>query len=168
MTTFIPERQTEDGRLAKVEVDDAFEAVVEFANGAVGTLEASRFAKGRKNNNCWEINGEKGSVAFDMERLNELEVYLPEEGGSDATGFRRVLVTEANHPYVGVWWPQGHIIGWEHTFVHQLHHFIDAVVNDKDVAPECATFEDGYKNAVICDAIAESARTGRKVTISYD
>ena len=166
-TTFIPERKTEDGRTMKVEVDDAFEAIVRFENGAVGTLEASRFARGRKNANTFEINGEKGSIAFNMERLNELEVYLPEEGNGDVDGFRQVLVTEANHPYVNVWWPQGHIIGWEHTFVHQLHHFLDAVVNGTEVGPLCGTFEDGYRNAVICDAILESARAGRRVEITY-
>ncbi|MDB5074991.1 MAG: oxidoreductase domain protein [Chloroflexi bacterium] len=167
MKTFIPERKTEDGRIAHVAVDDAFEAIVEYANGAVGTLEASRFALGRKNSNRFEINGEKGSIAFDMERLNELQVYLPEEGKPDTAGFRDVLVTEASHPYVGVWWPQGHIIGWEHTFVHELHHFVSAVVNDTPVGPECGTFVDGYRNAVICDAIAEAARTGQRVNIAY-
>jgi predicted dehydrogenase len=167
MTTFIPERKTDTGQTAKVTVDDAFEAIVEYENGAVGTLESSRFATGRKNFNTWEVNGEKGSISFNMERLNELEVYLPEEGKGDATGFQQVLVTEASHPYLDVWWPQGHIIGWEHTFVHELHHFIDAVVNDKEVGPLCATFEDGYRNAVICDAITESARTGNRVQIQY-
>ncbi|HXT36861.1 MAG TPA: Gfo/Idh/MocA family oxidoreductase [Chloroflexota bacterium] len=166
-TTFIPERKTEDGRTVQVDVDDAFEAIVQFENGAVGTLEASRFARGRKNANTFEINGEKGSIAFNMERLNELEVYLPEEGKGDVDGFRQVLVTEANHPYVNVWWPQGHIIGWEHTFVHQLHHFLDAVVHGTEVGPLCGTFEDGYRNAVICDAILESARAGRRVDIAY-
>jgi predicted dehydrogenase len=167
-TTFIKERKTDTGATAQVGVDDAFEAIVEFENGTVGTLEATRFAKGRKNYNAFEINGEKGSIAFNMERLNELEVYLPEEETrTDATGFRQVLVTEANHPYVGVWWPQGHIIGWEHTFVHELHHFIGAVVNGTSVGPEGATFEDGYRNAVVCDAIVESARSRRRVDIRY-
>jgi len=166
-TTFIPERKTEDGKTVKVDVDDAFEAIVQYANGAVGTLEATRFALGRRNSNTFEINGEKGSIAFNMERLNELEVYLPGESKADVQGFSQVLVTEANHPYVNVWWPSGHIIGWEHTFVHQLHHFLDAVVNDKEVGPLCGTFEDGYRNAVICDAISESARTGQRVEIAY-
>ncbi|HWE63028.1 MAG TPA: Gfo/Idh/MocA family oxidoreductase [Chloroflexota bacterium] len=165
--TFIKERTREDGSRASVNVDDAFEAVVEFENGAVGTLEATRFALGRKNHNAFEINGEKGSIAFNMERLNELEVYLPEEGKADTAGFRQVLVTESYHPFMDVWWPQGHIIGWEHTFIHELHHFLGAVVDDTDVAPVGATFEDGYRNAVICDAIVESARSGRRVDITY-
>lgn len=166
--TFITEREREDGTTGSVGVDDAFEAIVEFENGAVGTLEASRFASGRKNYNSFEINGEMGSISFNMERLNELEVYLPGEGAADVTGFRQVLVTEANHPFMDVWWPQGHIIGWEHTFVHELHHFLGAVVDDTEVGPDCATFEDGYRNAVICDAILESARSGRRVDIVYE
>lgn len=165
--TFITERDVVGGGRASVGVDDAFEAAVEFASGAVGTLEASRFAPGRKNYNAFEINGSKGSISFDMERLNELEVYLPEEGQADASGFRRVLVTEPSHPEMSVWWPQGHIIGWEHSFVHELHHFLGAVVGSNEVAPIGATFEDGYRNAVICDAIGESAKSGRRVDIAY-
>ncbi|HEY7355177.1 MAG TPA: Gfo/Idh/MocA family oxidoreductase, partial [Ktedonobacterales bacterium] len=148
--TFIPERATETGGKKPVTVDDAFAATLTFANGAIGTLEATRFARGRKNHQAWEINGEKGALAFNMERLNELEVYLPEEESSgDAQGFRQVLVTESNHPFVGVWWPSGHIIGWEHTFVHEIRHFFDAVVNKRSVAPEAADFEDGYRASVV-------------------
>lgn len=166
-TTFIKERSRDDGSRASVGVDDAFEAIVEFQNGAVGTLEASRFAPGRKNHNAFEINGELGSIAFNMERLNELEVHLPHQDASDVSGFRQVLVTEASHPFMDVWWPQGHIIGWEHTFVHELHHFLGAVVHNTNVEPDCATFVDGYRNAVICDAIVESAKSGRRIDINY-
>ena len=168
--TFIGERDAPDtpGQRRSVDVDDAFEAVVEFENGAVGTLEASRFATGRKNQNVFEINGEKGSIAFNLERLNELEVHLPDADPADAQGFRNVLVTEANHPFLEWWWPQGHIIGWEHTFVHEINHLLDAIVSDKDVAPYGATFEDGYRNAVICDAILESARERRSVDVQYE
>ena len=165
--TFIPERPTGDGGRAKVTVDDAFEAVVEFDNGAVGTLEASRFAPGRKNHEVFEINGSKGSLRFNLERFNELEVYWAETGRSETRGFTDVLVSDANHPFWEHWWPEGHIIGWEHTFVHEFAHLLDAIVNDKDVAPLGATFEDGYRNAVICDAILQSAAEGRRVEISY-
>ena len=151
-----------------MDVDDAFEAAVEFQNGAVGTLEATRFAPGRKNANTFEINGERGSIAFDLERMNNLQVYLAGTEPQEANGFRDVLVTEAFHPFWEHWWPQGHIIGWEHTFVHELAHFLDAVVNDKEVGPYGATFEDGYKNAVVCDAIVRSAREGRRVEIAYE
>ena len=167
-TTFIPERSTADGGKGKVTVDDAFAATVTFENGAIGTLEATRFASGRRNHQALEINGEKGSLAFNMERLNELEVYMPEEEAHhDVQGFRTVLVTESYHPFVGAWWPTGHIIGWEHTFVHEVKHFFDCVVAGKSVAPEGADFEDGYRASVVSDAILESARTGQRVAISY-
>ncbi len=166
--TFITERQGEGGATRRVGVDDAFVAAVRFQNGAIGTLEASRFAKGRKNHQIIEINGEKGSIAFDLERLNELQVYLPEEETTrDATGFRDVLVTEPDHPYVGAWWPQGHIIGWEHSFVHEIRHFFECVVTGRPVGPEGADFEDGYRASVVTDAIVESANSGRRVDIVY-
>jgi predicted dehydrogenase len=143
------------------DVDDAFEAVAEFEGGAVGTLESTRFAAGRKNAFSWEINGSKGSLAFDMERLNELQ-------HSEGTkGFRTILVSEADHPFWEWWWPHGHIIGWEHTFVHELHHLLDAIATDKDVAPHGATLEDGYRAAEVCDAIVRSSESGRREAITY-
>ncbi len=159
--TFIKERPTDDGGRDTVDVDDAFVSLVQFANGAIGTLEASRYGNGRKNHQRIEINGSKGSIVFDLERLNELEVHLSDsEPGSHAQGFRRVLVTEADHPFWKYWWPHGHIIGWEHTFVHEFTHLLEAIVNDTDVAPYGADFEDGYRAAVICDAVLESAANG--------
>jgi predicted dehydrogenase len=167
-TTFINERETADGGKRPVTVDDAFAASVTFDNGAIGTLEATRFATGRRNHNAIEINGEKGSLAFNMERLNELEVFLPEEESpKDSHGFRQVLVTEGYHPYVGVWWPAGHIIGYEHTFVHEIYHFLDAIVNGKSITPDGADFEDGYRAAAVAEAIQASASTGQRVTIEY-
>src|ERR671911_844680 len=144
------------------DVDDAFEAVVEFEGGALGTIEASRFCPGRKNAFTWEINGSKGSIAFDLERLNELEVNLKgSKPGEHAQGFRDVLVSEADHPFWEHWWPHGHIIGWEHSFVHEIHHLLSAIAKDEDVAPHGATFEDGYRAAEICDAIVRSSESGR-------
>ncbi len=141
------------------EVDDAFEAVAEFENGAVGTLEASRFAPGRKNAFSWEINGSKGSLGFDLERLNELQ-------WSEGTqGFQTILVSEADHPFWEWWWPHGHTIGWEHTFVHELHHLLAAIAADTAVGPHGATFEDGYAAAEVCDAILRSAESGRRERI---
>ena len=165
--TFISERPLPDGKMAKVDVDDAFVASVEFANGGIGTLECSRFAAGHKNYNCFEINGEKGSIRFNLEKLNELEVFWVGEEPQETQGFHQVNVTESYHPFMSNWWPQGHIIGWEHTFVHQFHHFLDCIVNKKDVAPYAATFEDGYRNAVICDAIMESAAGRRQVDVRF-
>jgi predicted dehydrogenase len=165
--TFIKDRPLPDGSgTGTVDVDDAFAALVEFENGALGILEASRFAAGRKNHEVLEINGSKGSISFNLERFNELDVYW-KDGRRETQGFTNVLVTESYHPFWEHWWPQGHIIGWEHTFVHEIAHLLDAIVNDKDVGPLGATFEDGYRNAVICDAILESAESGRRVSIEY-
>jgi predicted dehydrogenase len=166
--TFIEERPL-DGQegTGKVDVDDAFVAAMEFSNGAVGTLEATRFAGGRKNYNCFEINAEKGSVRFNLERMNELEVFWVGEEPKTTQGFHKVLVTEDYHPWWENWWPHGHIIGWEHTFVHEISHLLDCIVNDREVGPHGATFEDGYRAAVICDAIGESAATRRQVDIKY-
>jgi predicted dehydrogenase len=143
------------------EVDDAFETAVTFEGGAVGTIEASRFAPGRKNALAWELNGSKGSLAFDLERLNELQV-------SEGTkGFRTRLVTEADDPFWQWWWPHGHVIGWEHTFVHELHHLLEAIAGSGSVAPHGATFEDGYRAAEVCDAVLRSDASGRREPVVY-
>ena len=125
-------------------------------------------ATGRKNALTFEINGTKGSVAFDLERLNELQVDVSGSApGRAAQGFRRALVTEPGHPFIEHWWPAGHVIGWEHTFVHELHHFLTAVRDGGDVAPDGADFEDGYRAAEVCDAIARSARSSTRETVTY-
>jgi len=149
------------------EVDDAVEAAVAFEGGAVGTIEASRFATGRKNVLSWEINGAKGSIVFDLERLNELEVYGAGPPSPRSEGFRTVLVTEADHPFWEHWWPAGHIIGWEHTFVHELHHLLTAIREDGDVAPHGATLEDGYRAAEVCDTMLRSAEEGVRERVTY-
>ena len=165
--TFVRERPLPgSARPAPVEVDDAFAAVVEFAGGAVGTLEASRVAAGRKNHLAVEVNGTAGSIAFNLERLNELEVYWQAEGRKETRGFQRVLATGPDSPFGMHWWPPGHILGWEHTFVHELSTFLNAIVADAPVGPDGATFEDGYRAAVVCDAILESARTNRPVEVA--
>ena len=146
-------------------VDDAIEAAVEFENGSIGTIEGTRLALGKRNALQWEINGSKGSLGFDMERLNELQVFRAD--GDRARGFKTVLVSEANHPYWEYWWPPGHIIGWGETFVHELHHVLAAIANDTEIAPYGATFEDGYRASEIGDAILRSAMTGRRETLSF-
>ncbi len=159
---FVDRRPQPDGGEGTVDVEDAVEAVLEFTNGALGTVEASTFCAGRKNLFTFEINGADGSLAFNLERLNELQVSLR---GDDVEGFRTILATDARHPYGGLWWPPGHILGWEHAFVHQLHRFLTAVADNGTVAPEGATFEDGYRCAVVCDLLEQAAREGRRVTV---
>jgi predicted dehydrogenase len=161
--TFVKQREG-----VEVTVDDAVESIVDFAGGAVGTIEATRFASGRKNALQFEINGSKGSLSFDVERLNELQVhYTGSTPGGHSQGFRTVLVSEADHPFWQWWWPQGHMIGWEHTFVHEIHHFLAAIREDTDIAPHGATFEDGYRAAEICDAMLRSAESGCRETVAY-
>jgi len=161
LKTFISERPLPDGsgNKGKVDVDDAALSMVKFENGAIGTIEGSRFATGRKNYNRFEINGSKGSVAFDLERMNELELYI-EEGPN--SGFRTVPVTDAQHPFVAGWWPPGHIIGYEHTFTHTVLDLLKAV--DKGEVPT-PNFEDGVKNQKVLDAIEKAAGSKRWETV---
>ncbi|GBC70377.1 Glucose--fructose oxidoreductase [Candidatus Calditenuaceae archaeon HR02] len=153
----LPENPSQRGR---VTVDDAFISLVKFKNGAIGSVEATRFGAGCKNLLRVEIHGSEGTLVFNLERLNELELF-ERRGDAETQGYRRILVTEQAHPYIANWWPPGHIIGWEHTFVHEIHHFIDCIVNDKPVAPMGATFLDGLRNNQILDAVLRSAETGR-------
>ncbi len=153
--TFLPGRQ----------VDDAIEAAVEFEGGAIGTIESTRLALGRRNAFQWEINGSKGSLAFDMERLNELQVFRAD--GDRARGWKTVLVSEADHPFWEHWWPPGHIIGWGETFVHELHHLLRAIAGETEVRPYGADFEDGYRAAEVCDAIVRSDESGRRERVEY-
>jgi len=157
LRTFIKERPLpkNPGKTGPVTVDDAAAAVVRFANGAMGTIEATRLAPGRKNHNRFEINGSKGSVAFDLERMNELELYL-ESDPKGTRGFRTILVTESDHPFVKAWWPPGHIIGYEHTFTHTVFDLLEAIADNRLPEPN---FADGVKNQRVLDAIQRSAKT---------
>jgi predicted dehydrogenase len=163
LQTFIKERPLpgDRKRTGRVTVDDAAAALVRFENGAMGTIEATRLAPGRKNYNRFEINGSRGSVAFDLERMNELEVYF-ESDPPAARGFRRVLVTEPTHPYFKAWWPPGHIIGYEHTFVHTVYDLLEAMADGRVPEP---SFVDGLKNQQVLEAIDRAARTRRWVAV---
>ncbi len=165
METFIKERPVLEaagaglgakaGRsMGQVTVDDAVSWIGRFKNGAIANLEATRFAYGRKNHIALEINGSKGSLVFDFEDMNRLKFYSAEDP-ADRQGFRDILITDASHPYLKAWWPGGHIIGYEHTFVNTFADFVTAVVNGKSVQP---TFEDGLQNEKVLTAIEASAR----------
>ncbi len=141
-----------DGRGA-VTVDDAALFTARFASGAIASFEATRFATGRKNSLRIELNGERGSLAFDLERLNELSYHDHTEPGAHA-GFRRILVTEPDHPYLEAWWPPGHGLGYEHTFVHQARDLVHAIASG--TAPE-PSFADGLQVQRVLAAVEESA-----------
>lgn len=162
LKTFITERPLPDdaSRRGKVDVDDSAQALVKFSNGAVGYYEGSRFAPGRKNYNRFEINGAKGSIVWDLERLNELELYI--ESGP-LSGFRNISVTDGKHPYIAAWWPPGHIIGYEHSFTHTVYDFLKGIAEGKSPRPD---FEDGLRNQRVLEAIEKSADSRQWVKIS--
>jgi len=149
--------------MGEVTVDDAALFMTRFENGAVGTFEATRFANGRRNYNSFEINGSKGSIVFNLERMNELQVLFNDDA-ADVQGFRTILVTEGVHPYMSAWWPAGHIIGWEHTFTHGVYDLINGIA--KNVSPE-PTFDDGVRCQAVLDAIETSASNKQWITPDY-
>ena len=176
MHTFIKERPIMDDsgkgqglggkggqKMGKVTVDDAAMFIGRFQNGALANLEATRFALGRKNHIEFEINGSKGSLHFDLEDMNRLD-FFDNTQPADRQGFRDILVTQpgGTHPFVGAWWPPGHIIGYEHTFVHTVADFVNAVIDGKPVQP---TFEDGLRNERVLEAVEESAKSRQWVKV---
>lgn len=148
--------------MGDVTVDDAAFVLAEFDNGALGSFESSRFALGRKNHNCFEIYGSDGSLVFNLERMNELQLFSARDA-AHAQGFRTILATEELHPYVGRWWPPGHIIGYEHTFVHAMADFLTAIHQGHGIRPN---FHDGVREMQVLDAALESAGEGRQVQVA--
>src|SRR5579863_5025392 len=164
LTTFIKERPLVSGGggawgakgqkgKGKVTVDDDTNFLANFKNGSVGVFEASRFAGGRRNFNTFQVYGSKGSIAFNLERMNELEFFDRTEP-SELQAYKTIIVTQAEHPYVGNWWPPGHIIGYEHTFAHAIHDFLIAI--DEDRLPE-PNFRNGVRNQAVLDTVERSA-----------
>jgi predicted dehydrogenase len=136
-----------------VTVDDAAIFLARFGSGALGVFEATRFATGRKNAIRLEINGSKGSLAFDFEDMNELHYYDASEPAETA-GFRRILATESVHPYVAAWWPPGHLLGYEHGFTHQVVDLVTAIAEGTDPAP---SFADGLQVQRVLAAVEDSS-----------
>jgi predicted dehydrogenase len=165
--TFISERPAE-GRSAglsatagegteKVTVDDATLFLAKFKSGALGSFEATRMAPGRKNYNRIEVNGSRGSVVFNFEEMNTLEYYnCGDPPGRQ--GFRRIMATEGVHPFVAAWWPPGHILGYEHTFVHAVYELMNAIAGKKTIM---ADFRDGAQCVAVLDAVAKSIDEGK-------
>lgn len=145
----------------KVTVEDAAFMLAEFENGALGSFDSTNFAAGRKNYNYFELYGSKGSILFDLERMNELQYYSLEDP-EYSQGFRTILVTEPVHSYIENWWPPGHIIGWEHEFVHAVVDFLAAIDRDTVIEPN---FYDGMKGMQVLDAGLKSAQTGERIVL---
>ncbi|WP_193065490.1 Gfo/Idh/MocA family protein [Oceanobacillus oncorhynchi] len=165
METFIKERplgemtsglsaKGDRSKMGEVTVDDAVSILARFDNGALGIIEATRFANGNKNKNKFEINGSKGAIRWDMENMNNLEVYYSDDEAGEQ-GFRLINVTEEIHPYTGNYWPAGHIIGYEHTFIHLMDEFFRGIAEDYQPSPN---FEDGVINQKLLEAIEQSAK----------
>ena len=154
---------TADGetKMGDVTVDDAVLFLARFNNGAIGSFEATRFANGRRNFNSFEINGSKGSIVFNLERLNELQFYSSEDPAF-AQGFRTINVTEGVHPYMNKWWPSGHIIGWEHTFTHEVYDLFDAIVNEKPIHPD---FDDALETQKVLERVKDSCASKSWISI---
>lgn len=146
--------------------DDAFAAILELPNGATATLEASRVATGWKGRHRVELNGAEGSLWWDMEDPNRLHVFFVADEREGLGGFRDVVVTQPEHPFVAQWWPPGHVLGWEHSFAHEWRDFLEAVLEERPVPTRQASFEDGYRAAVLSEAIHTSAREGRRIEIA--
>lgn len=166
--TFIESRPEKRGssKKVKVDVDDVTVSALTFANGAVGFLEAAWLTPGRTDSLSFEAYGSKGSMRFNLERINELEVYLP---GEDPrfNGPRNVLVLGKEHPFMTRYWvKQAGGFSWENSFVNELNHFLECLVGGRPVSPEGATFLDGYRNCLVMDSMVESAKTGRRVEIA--
>ncbi len=170
--TFIKERRHAiTGKVEPVGIDDACMFLAVFANGSMGTFESTRYARGRKNFNTFELNGADGSLYFDLEEPEYLQFfeYKQLQSGkkveSHLTGWRKIHVTNSEHPYMARYWVPGTCIGYEHTFLNQLADFIAGLESGVPAQPD---FRNGWQTQKVCDAVLESARTGRWVEIPQE
>ena len=152
---FVRERQRPDGSAARVELDDVCTFLARFGNGSNGTFEATRYARGRKNKNSFEVNGELGSIYFDLEDMHQLQ-YFSHDDAAHVQGWRTILVTGSEHPYMAHWWVPGCVIGYEHTFVNTLADFFDCLEKGERFRPD---FRDALETQAVVEAVLESART---------
>lgn len=167
-STFVKERNSQNG-MVHINVDDETVAILMIEGGATALLRASAVSAGRKNRIYFEVYGSEGSLIFDMEELNFLQVCLKQSLEKEVTGFTRVDVTQVDklHPYVSNWWPKGHGLGWEHAHINEIAYLLDCLSTGKEVHPEGATFEDGYRTAAIIDSIKKSSLLRKIVEIEY-
>ncbi|CAH1223500.1 Myo-inositol 2-dehydrogenase [Paenibacillus plantiphilus] len=161
-TAGLQEQGGRSGLRGPVTVDDATLFLARFAGGTLGSIEATRFAAGHRCTHSFEINGSKGSLKFDFERVNELQVYFTDDA-DDVQGFRRVLATDSAHAYSDAWWPPGHALGYEHTFTHEVHELMMAIAENRQ---PCPSFEDGAACQAVLEAVDKSITERRWVAIS--
>ena len=159
--TFTKKRKNAQGKLTEVTVDDAFAFLARFPSGALGTFEATRVAPGRKNCNQIEISGSQGSIAWNFERMNELR-YFSFADAKDAQGFRTIMCMDAVHPYAANWWPDGHVVGYEHGFVHQVADFVQALHDGTPFHPD---FADGVRVMAVLEAALASVEKGKWIEV---
>ena len=148
-----------------VDLEDAYVAAVDLRGGGIASLEASRVAWGWKGRQVVEFNGTEGSLWWDMEDLNRLHVFYAADESDGTGGFRDILVSQPEHPFMDMWWPPGHTVGWEHSFAHEWRDFLTAVIEERPLPPEQASFEDGFQAALMCDAVITAATEQRRVTL---
>ena len=161
--TFIKERELQDepGTIKPVGIDDACAFLVRFENGSIGTFESTRYARGRKNQNTFEVNGAQGSVCFDLEDAHRLQYF--DHGDDDHVhGWRSILVTDPEHPYMDKWWVPGCVIGYEHTFINALADFLATLETGETMQPD---FRCALDTQLVCDAVLASAKTGQWLSI---
>lgn len=164
--TFIKERELQDepGTVKPVGIDDACAFLVRFANGSMGTFESTRYARGRKNFNTFEMNGAQGSISFSIEDAHRLKYF--DHGDDDHVhGWRDVLVTDSEHPYMSHWWVPGCAIGYEHTFTHAVADFLAGLQTGTGTQPD---FRCALQTQFVCDAVLESAKSGQWVTVATE
>jgi predicted dehydrogenase len=166
ISTYNKVRPSKNG-MVNVTADEGFHSLFEFENGATGVIESLGVGHGKRSEFSWQIYGSKGSLMWDVSNPNHLQVFLADGPNKKVRGFTNVLVTEPNHPFMDVWWPAGHVLGWEHGHINMLAHFLDCIANDKDVAPFAGTFKDGYIVTSIIESINRSALERRWVDLTY-
>ena len=156
--TFVKERPLQDDpkKTKPVGIDDACAFLARFKNGALATFESTRYARGRKNQNTFEVNGELGSIYFDLEDAHQLQYYNHKDD-SHVVGWRTILVTDSDHPYMKHWWVPGCVIGYEHTFINALADFLEGLGTKNPARPN---FRDALETQMVCDTVLKSAKTG--------
>ena len=150
-----------------VVVDEATGALLEFENGAMGVMLATAVATGRKNVLSWEITGSEGALRWSLEHPHTLHACLEGQGDPSLSGFTKISVTAGDHPYLAAWWPTGHSLGWEHAHIIEKSLFLSAIADGTEMSPYLATFEDGYRVAVIIAALKESGLCGRRIAVRF-